>query len=214
MDLEVPLSDAVHAVPAIFRVDGAGLFLTNADDVLRSVATSGSGSAEFERAQIETGEGPCIDAFVTDSVISATDLEADDRYPHTGPLVANLGVRAVLALPVHLAGSPAGSLNCFARQPTNWTAADRDGLRRFASVLSGLLDAAIAAHLQGALAGQLQYALDYRVVIERAVGYLMAGRGLDEVQAFNVLRAASRSSRRKVADVAAEVLAGGALPGD
>ena len=57
------------------------------------------------------------------------------------------------------------------------------------------------------MAGQLRYALDYRVVIERAVGYLMGAQGLDAVTAFDVLRKRARDSQRRVADVAAELLA-------
>ena len=37
--------------------------------------------------------------------------------------------------------------------------------------------AAVAAQNAGELAAQLQYALDYRVIIERGVGYLMARDG-------------------------------------
>ena len=58
------------------------------------------------------------------------------------------------------------------------------------------------------MADQLQYALDYRVVIERAVGYPMGAHRLDAVTAFDVLRRRARDSRRRVADVAAEVLNG------
>ena len=63
-----------------------------------------------------------------------------------------------------------------------------------------------AAREHGILADQLQYALDYRVVIERAVGYLMGAHRLDAVTAFDVLRRQARDSRRRVADVATEVL--------
>ena len=44
------------------------------------------------------------------------------------------------------------------------------------------LTAALQAHAAGELAGQLQYALDYRVLIERAVGYLMAQSDVDSVK--------------------------------
>jgi hypothetical protein len=50
--------------------------------------------------------------------------------------------------------------------------------------------------------------LDYRVVIERAVGYLMGTHRLDAVTAFDVLRKRARDSRRRVADVASEILGG------
>jgi AmiR/NasT family two-component response regulator len=44
------------------------------------------------------------------------------------------------------------------------------------------------------------------VVIERAVGYLMGAHGLDAVTAFNILRKRARDSRRRIADVAGEIL--------
>ena len=62
------------------------------------------------------------------------------------------------------------------------------------------------------VADQLQYALDYRVVIERAVGYLMGTHHLDAVTAFDVLRRRARDSRRRVADVATEILGGSTGP--
>jgi len=46
------------------------------------------------------------------------------------------------------------------------------------------------------------------VVIERAVGYLMATYRLDAVTAFDVLRKRARDSRGRVADVATEILDG------
>ena len=76
--------------------------------------------------------------------------------------------------------------------------------------------AALAAREHSVLADQLRYALDYRVVIERAVGYLMGAHGLDAVTAFNVLRKRARDSRRRIADVGAEILerAPASAPGD
>ena len=74
------------------------------------------------------------------------------------------------------------------------------------------LAAGLKHHTAGELARQLQYALDYRVVIERAVGYLMAKEGIDPVAAFNALRTAARSRRTKIGEVAEHVLARGALP--
>ena len=62
------------------------------------------------------------------------------------------------------------------------------------------------------MAEQLQYALDYRVVIERAVGYLMGAHGLTATTAFDLLRKQARDSRLRVADVAAEVLGGSTGP--
>jgi AmiR/NasT family two-component response regulator len=59
---------------------------------------------------------------------------------------------------------------------------------------------------QGELAKQLQQALDARVVIEQAKGALVAREGLTPVDAFERLRTQARSERRRVADVAGELI--------
>ena len=61
-------------------------------------------------------------------------------------------------------------------------------------------------------ASQLQTALDSRVVIEQAKGFLAARDGLDLEAAFQRIRSAARSSHRSVQDVAREVVAGVSEP--
>ena len=74
------------------------------------------------------------------------------------------------------------------------------------------LTAALKAHAAGELAGQLQYALDYRVLIERSVGYLMAQSDVDSVTAFNRLRRVARGRRTKIGTIAEQLLTTGRLP--
>ena len=78
----------------------------------------------------------------------------------------------------------------------------------FANVLQQLLSVAVLGNRSDDLVVQLQSALDTRVVIERAVGLVMGRREVDAVVAFNVLRTAARSERRRVYEVALEVLEG------
>jgi AmiR/NasT family two-component response regulator len=56
------------------------------------------------------------------------------------------------------------------------------------------------------LAGQLQTALNSRVVIEQAKGVLAERRGLDMETAFALLRDTARSRNRRLADLAREVV--------
>jgi AmiR/NasT family two-component response regulator len=53
---------------------------------------------------------------------------------------------------------------------------------------------------------QLQTALDSRIVIEQAKGVLIERFDLQPQQAFDLLQRASRSQRRKIHDVAAEIV--------
>ncbi len=66
-----------------------------------------------------------------------------------------------------------------------------------------------------ALAGEvsdLQETLQTRKLVERAKGALMERLSLSEDEAYHRIQRASRSSRRSMADVAREVLAGDDLP--
>jgi AmiR/NasT family two-component response regulator len=55
--------------------------------------------------------------------------------------------------------------------------------------------------------GQLQQALETRIVIEQAKGVLAERFGLDVDEAFELLRRASRSNRVRIHDLAARVVA-------
>jgi AmiR/NasT family two-component response regulator len=50
------------------------------------------------------------------------------------------------------------------------------------------------------------------VVIERAVGYLMAQGDVDSVTAFNRLRRVARGRRTKIGAIAEQLLTAGRLP--
>jgi response regulator NasT len=58
---------------------------------------------------------------------------------------------------------------------------------------------------------QLETALERRTLIERAKGILMERHGIDERQAFQLLREHARGAQRRVVDVAQAVLDGHAL---
>lgn len=59
---------------------------------------------------------------------------------------------------------------------------------------------------QQVLTRQLQHALDSRVVIEQAKGILAERHGATVDEAFEAMRSYTRSNRRRLHDVAAEVI--------
>ncbi len=201
----------VRAADALFALSGVGLMFVDSDDALRYVAASDDAIRALESAQEELGEGPCLDSLLLDRVVRTSDLTTDARYRTVGDLVGPLGVRAVLGVPVRVAGAPVATLNVYQDRPHEWPDDEVDALSAYADLLATMLTSVVAARRSDALAGQLRYALDHRVVIERAIGYLMAAHAVDAVAAFDVLRRAARSSRRKVGEVAADVLAGSTM---
>jgi GAF domain-containing protein len=199
----------VDAVVALFGVTGAGLMFVDDKDALRYVVSSNEGSHALEMAQEDLGTGPCVDCLVLGSSIACTDVAGDVRWPGLAERVVAFGVRAVLGVPVHAGGGSVGSLNVYYDVAHDWDESEVAALGAFASVIDNVVGQAVLAHARGRLVEQLQYALDHRVAIERAIGLLMGRAGdVDAVAAFNRLRGLARSQRRRVAEVAEEVLTG------
>jgi GAF domain-containing protein len=151
-------------------------------------------------------------AFVTDELVQTDDASADPRWPAIADRIRPLGIHGMLGVPVHLSGIPVGSLDIYLDRPHHWDDSELRALTRYADVVEVMVETAVAADRAGELAEQLNYALDYRVPIERGVGYLMARDGIDQAEAFSRLRLAARSSRRRIGEVAEQLLQTGKLP--
>lgn len=211
------ITSALHVVLTacveLFEVDGAGILVADEQDMLTYAAASDGPGRVLEKTEAEAGEGPCTEAFVRSVVVTTRDVTAEaDRWPTLARTLATQPVRAVLGVPVRLGGVPIGTLDVYREHVHDWDDSEVAALARYAEVIAATLSAALQAHTAGELAKQLQYALDYRVVIERAVGFLMARNGTDAVAAFNALRTAARSQRTKIGKVAEHVLETGDLP--
>ncbi len=212
-DMAAVMSRTVSAVHGVFGYSGAGIMFITESGYLSYVAASDEAGRQLEQAQADAGQGPCYDSYVYAKEIISSDVHADSRWPDL-PARLSAQVRAVAGIPVLLSGSPVGTLNVYRDQPAAWDSSDIAALRGYGGLVAEVLAAALSAHEHSTLAGQLQYALDYRVVIERAVGYLMGAHRLDAITAFNALRKQARDSRRRVADVASGILGGTTGPSD
>ncbi|GAA5130136.1 GAF and ANTAR domain-containing protein [Pseudonocardia adelaidensis] len=211
-DISAALNEAVAACVQLFAVSGSGLMIADQQNALRYAAASDGPGRVLEDVQSRTGQGPCVDTFVNGEIVTTDDLATETRWPASRDTIIEHGVRSVLGVPVHLGAVTVGSLDVYMDRPHHWDASERAALVRYGEVLETTLNAALTARHTSELVDQLQYALDYRVVIERAVGYLMAAHRADAVTAFDLLRRAARNQRRKVAEVAQHLLDTGSLP--
>ncbi|WP_436763365.1 GAF and ANTAR domain-containing protein [Streptosporangium sp. V21-05] len=203
------LERAVDVVNSLFGYAGAGLMFAEEGKDLRYLVATDERGRSLEGAQLNLGQGPCVSAYEENSAVTSSDVRVDPRWPKLADRL-HPGVRAVAGVPVRLGGDPVGTLNVYQAGFYEWDESDVQALYGYADVIEQLLTAAMAAEEKSALADQLQYALDYRVVIERAIGYLMGKHDLTATQAFTGLRKQARDTRRRVADLAAEVLGEGA----
>jgi GAF domain-containing protein len=205
--LEHALEHVVNETNRIFAVDGAGLLLLGEGDVLRYVAASSERGRIVETLQEQVDEGPCVDAFERSEPIRSADVAVDARWPSFGALAGQHGVHAILGVPVGLDG-PVGTLNVYAAERHDWDDGEVEAIQAYARIIASVLRSAVEAHLQDKVTGQLQYALDRRVVIEQAKGILMEREGVTPEIAFERIRRQARSNRERVIDVARRLVEG------
>jgi len=206
-----PLLEAVQLVvdsaTTLFNVTGCGVMFIDDTQVLHYAAASDGHGRELEQAQTRAGTGPCVQALVNNEIVKTEDVTVDDRWPEIHGELRPTRVRAVVGVPIHLGGTVVGSLDAYCRNVQRWSDDETAGLQAYAALLERLLLAAMRAQRNEETVKQLEHALEHRIVIERAVGVLMERHGLSAVAAFEKLRGEARSSRRRAADIAADILA-------
>lgn len=192
----------------ILGAAGAGAMVADAGGHLRFVATSDERLDRLEQLQIELGEGPCLLAYETGRPVVASDLEHDARFPRFGPQALAAGMRAVHSFPMSLDEATVGALNLYTEEVSDLDEAARQVGQSFADVATiYLLHARDRAEDERRTAG-LQKALDSRVVVEQAKGYLASRLSIDVADAFELLRGYARPRSIKVAIVARGVISG------
>jgi AmiR/NasT family two-component response regulator len=134
----------------------------------------------------------------------------DDDDDHALDLIEEIGAYARGPIIALVAGHDAGFVS---------RAAER-GIYAFArpqfrEEVQGAIELAMRRHEESSRlteqVEQLEGALERRGTIERAKGILMERHGLDDRQAFELLRGKARSSNRRVVDLARAVAEGHAL---
>jgi len=192
-------TDAIDAV-------GAGIMLTADDGQLEFVAASEQLVVEAERHQHLVREGACHEAHASNRLVVVEDLVTETRWPEYRPRVIQLGLRAVLGVPMNAHGQTIGVINIYRDRPTRWSDEDIASAEILASMGAGYILNANHMRAQHTLAQQLQDAIASRDIIGQAKGILMAQLGLDADAAFDLLRTISQQQNLKLREVAQDLV--------
>jgi GAF domain-containing protein len=195
----------------LLEVDAAGLLLADSHGALQLVAASTEQARVAELFQIQNDEGPCLDCYRTGQPVIVPDITADQaaaRWPKFSAAAREMGFAAVHAIPMRLRDQIIGTLNLFGTAPDGLDPAVAQAARALVDIATiGLLQER-ATREQGLVAGQLQVALNSRVIIEQAKGILAERLRVTPDQAFLALRAYSRNHNRPLTQLATDVIAG------
>ena len=175
----------------------------------RRVVDTRAGTAELvfqvDKAQYETGEGPCLDAVYDQRTVRLSDMTAEQRWPRFTARAAELGVGSMLSFQLFVQDDNLGALNLYCAEKD---AFDDD------SEHVGLL---FAAHAAVAMSGaqqeeHLNKAVAARDVIGQAKGILMERYKVSADHAFTMLARASQQNNVKLIEVARTLTHAGQFP--
>ena len=175
------LNDVLAASRQLFAASGCGIMMVDDSSLLCAVAATDEPGRLLR--SIRDRARPVFDALTFDRVVRAADLASDERWPELPRDLPDVGVRAVLGIPLHVDRVPVGSLNVYRHRPGDWSESEIAALEGYAQLIEGFLQAALQAREREELAGQLQHALNHRVMIERAVGVIMGRDRIGAVEA-------------------------------
>ncbi|GAA2703767.1 ANTAR domain-containing protein [Actinoplanes palleronii] len=194
------------SVRAAGLADASAVGLMLADPQGRPELTAGSdvNVHRLQSFQLQYRDGPGLDAFRTGATVINIDLgAAGDRWPRFAARAARAGFGSVHAIPLRLRDQVIGAMSVF------WTATGAGLATHDVLVLRALADGATIALLKERaisrserLAGQLQGALNSRIVIEQAKGAIAERNGVPIDQAFQLLRSYARRNNQRLSELA------------
>ncbi|MEU7161936.1 GAF and ANTAR domain-containing protein [Streptomyces chrestomyceticus] len=195
----------------LLDVAAAGVLLSTPQGQLVDAAASDERTRKLELASTEWDEGPCRDCFRSRAPVAVDRLDAPPvqaRWPHFAPAAVKLGFTSVAAAPLRLHDQVIGALNLFRDEPGPLPAAQlRLGQALADTATIGVLQQRAVSE-QMTVNAQLQAALDSRIVIEQAKGFLAHRRQVEVEEAFTLMRCYARTHRIRLTEIARQVLRG------
>lgn len=195
--------------PGIIGADGAGVMLMSGDIPRGSLCTTNEVSHLIEELQYTLGEGPCVDAYHNDKVVTEPDL-ADPvtrRWVAFTPPALEAGVRAVFGFPLRVGTVRLGALNLYRDSPGPLNGDQHADALVVADVAARWVLEAQAGAPPDAIAQELEIGADFHYIVHNAAGMVSVQKGISVAEALIRLRAFAFSSDRLLADVAGDVVA-------
>ncbi|MFZ3562725.1 ANTAR domain-containing protein [Streptomyces sp. BH097] len=199
----------------LLDIAAAGVLLATPQGRLVDAAASDQRTRKLELAGIEWDEGPSRDCFHSRAPVTVGCLDTpvmQTRWPHFAPAALELGFTSVTAAPLRLHDQVIGALNLFRDALDPLPAAQvRLGQALADTATIGVLQQRAVSE-QMTVNAQLQAALDSRIVIEQAKGFLAHRRQVPLDEAFRLMRSHARAHRTRLTEIARQVLDGSADP--
>lgn len=193
----------------LLGISAAGVMVATAKGDVRLVASSSEAMRLVELFELQTEEGPCLDAYRSGERVEHLILHAgSDPWPNFSTAALEAGFQSVSALPLRLRDSTIGALNLFSVGQTPMTEANTVVARALADLACISIIQHRTADEQQRTNEQLSHALNSRIVIEQAKGVIAERAGIEVSDAFDRLRRYARNHNQRLTEVARATVEG------
>ena len=195
------VSTAVVAAPV-----SSGITLRY-DGNLLTFGSSDERAEALDETQYRVGAGPCLQSMRDSQVVRITDTRTEQRWPAYVRAAGELGLRCALSCPLTIGDDTFGALNVYGFDAADlFGAEEQRRLELFAAQAAGTLRVAVRQVKGATLLAQMEESLQSRAVIDQALGIIMGQQRCTASVAFELLRRESQNTRRRLRDVAAELV--------
>jgi GAF domain-containing protein len=189
----------------VLGAQAAGVMLDDGRGGLRVVASSEERMRLLELFELQTAEGPCLDAFKAGRTMQADTAEGRRLWPGFSRAALDVGFGLMCGVPLQLRGRVIGALNLFRHNDDPFSDTELVLAQAMAEVAAiGLLHQRAVSDGR-LLAEQLQTALRSRVLIEQAKGMVAQYLAISVDDAFVLLRGYARNNNLKLTELARDV---------
>ena len=191
----------------VFDTGAAGILLVNEAGELEVIVSTSEASRIVETLQLAAEAGPCIESFRTGKVVSVPDIaSAPEAWADFRVGALTQGFQSAVAVPMRLRDSTIGSLNLLRTTAGELDTSDVVAAQALADVATiGILHEQ-SVRERDVLSGQLQTALNRRIVIEQAKGVVAHTNNVGMDEAFHLIRAYARAHQVSVSGVSARLV--------
>lgn len=178
------------------------------DGNLLTFGSSDERAEALDETQYREGSGPCLQSMEEGRIVAVEDARNEKRWPGYVPRAVEMGLRCSLSLPLTVGDDTFGALNVYGFEtPHLFGPAQQRQLELFAAQAAGTLRVATRQVKDATLLAQMEESLRSRTVIDQALGIIMGQQRCTAAVAFELLRRESQNSRRRLRDLAADLVA-------
>lgn len=194
---------------ALLPVDGVAVLTRAGPDTSALLHATDPVICRLDDLEFVTAEGPCLDAFWSQSPVLEPDLAgvaATARWPGFAAEAAGVGVGAVFAFPLQVGPVAFGVLSMYRRAAGGLHRLDRSAALGLAQAAAAVVLHDVAEHSREHVDSRLMESMFGRVEINRALGVIAEQRHADIAQARELFRSIALAQHRTSRQVADDIL--------